>query len=317
MNTEHLTKCLIIGSGPAGYTAAIYTARADLKPILYEGMQAGGQLTITSEVENFPGYPKGIDGTEMMNEIREQVLRFKADVRSGEIVEVDFSKRPFVCKSDSGTVIKAETVIIATGASAKFLGLPSEKEYYGYGVSACATCDGYFFKGKKVAVIGGGDTAAEEAVYLSNLCEKVYLIHRRGEMRASKELQKRIFQTPNIEPIWHHVLVEIMGESQKFSKTVTGVKVQDVRTSEEHMIDLDGVFIAIGHHPNTEIFKGQIDLDEEQYIVTRSGSSHTNIAGVFAAGDVRDKDYKQAITAAAGGCIAAFDAERFLATCDL
>jgi thioredoxin reductase (NADPH) len=228
-------------------------------------------------------------------------------------VEVDFSKRPFICKSDSGDVITAKTVIIATGASAKFLGLPSEKEYYGYGVSACATCDGYFFKGKKVAVVGGGDTAAEEAVYLANLCEKVYLIHRRGELRASKEMQKRIFNTPNIEPVWHHVLVEIMGESQKFSKTVTGIRVQHVDTSEEQTFALDGVFMAIGHHPNTEIFKGQIALDDEHYVITRAGSSHTNVPGVFAAGDVRDRDYKQAVTAAAGGCIAAFDAERFLA----
>lgn len=312
MNTVHTTKCLIIGSGPAGYTAAIYTARADLKPILYEGMQQGGQLTITTEVENFPGYPKGISGPVMMDEIREQVFRFKADVRSGEIVEVDFSKRPFVCKSDSGVVIHAETVIIATGASAKFLGLPTEKEYFGYGVSACATCDGFFYKEKTVAVIGGGDTAAEEATYLANLCEKVYLIHRRGELRACKELQKRIFNTPNIEMVWHHVPLEILGESQKFSKTVTGIRLQNTQNQEEKIISLDGVFIAIGHHPNTDVFKGQIELDEEHYILTRPGSSYTNVPGVFAAGDVRDKNYKQAITAAAGGCIAAIDAERFL-----
>jgi thioredoxin reductase (NADPH) len=316
MDTVHTTKCLIIGSGPAGYTAAIYTARADLKPILYEGMQQGGQLTITTEVENFPGYPKGISGPAMMDEIREQVFRFKADVRSGEIVEVDFSKRPFICKSDNGVVIHAQTVIIATGASARFLGIPSEKEYYGYGVSACATCDGYFYKGKKVAVIGGGDTAAEEATYLANLCEKVYLVHRRGEMRASKELQKRIFKTPNIEIVWHHVLEEILGESEKFSKTVTGMRLKNVQNQEEKIIPLDGVFVAIGHHPNTEIFKGQIEMDDENYIVTRDGSSHTNVPGVFAAGDVQDKNYQQAVTAAAGGCIAAIDAERFLLTSD-
>jgi thioredoxin reductase (NADPH) len=306
------TKCLIIGSGPAGYTAAIYTARADMTPILYEGLQQGGQLTITTEVENFPGYPNGIDGTAMMNEIRQQVFRFKADVRSGEIVEVDFSKRPFRCKSDSGVYIEAETVIIATGASAKFLGLASEKEYYGYGVSACATCDGFFFKQKTVAVIGGGDTAAEEATYLANLCEKVYLIHRRDQLRASKEMQKRIYNTPNIEPVWNHIPVEIKGESQKFSKTVTGLRLENVLTHEEKILSLDGVFIAIGHHPNTEIFKGQLQLDSEAYILTTPGSSHTNVQGVFAAGDVQDKNYKQAITAAATGCMAAIDAERFL-----
>jgi len=306
------TKCLIIGSGPAGYTAAIYTARADMKPILYEGMQQGGQLTITTEVENFPGYPQGISGPVMMDEIREQALRFNVDMRAGEIVEVDFSKRPFVCKSDNGTSIEAETVIIATGASAKFLGLDSEKEYYGYGVSACATCDGFFFKGKTVAVIGGGDTAAEEASYLANLCKKVYLVHRRDELRACKELQKRIFDTPNIETVWNHVPMEIVGESQQFSKTVTGMRVQSTLTQEEKILPLDGVFVAIGHHPNTDIFKGKIELDEEHYVVTKAGSSHTNIPGVFAAGDVKDKNYKQAITAAAGGCIAAIDAERFL-----
>ena len=307
------TKCLIIGSGPAGYTAAIYASRADMKPILYEGMQQGGQLTITTEVENFPGYPKGIMGAEMMNEIREQALRFNADIRSGEIVEVDFSRRPFMCKSDNDTLIQAETVIIATGASAKFLGLESEKEYYGYGISACATCDGFFFKGKTVAVIGGGDTAAEEATYLANLCQKVYLIHRRDQLRASKELQKRVFSAKNIEPVWNHVPIEILGQSEKFSRNVTGLRLENTITKEEKTLDLDGIFVAIGHHPNTDIFQGQIELDEEYYIVAKPGSSHTNIAGVFAAGDVKDRNYKQAITAAAGGCIAAIDAERFLA----
>jgi thioredoxin reductase (NADPH) len=306
------TKCLIIGSGPAGYTAAIYTARADMKPVLYEGIQQGGQLTITTEVENFPGYPKGISGTVMMQEIREQALRFDTDIRSGEIVEVDFSKRPFICKSEDGIIIQSETVIIATGASARFLGIPSEKEYYGYGVSACATCDGFFYKGKTVAVIGGGDTAAEEATYLANLCEKVYLIHRRNQLRASKELQKRVFNTQNIEIMWDHVVDEILGEGKQFDKTVTGIRLENAITKEKTTINVDGVFIAIGHHPNTEIFQNQLELDEEHYIVTQAGSSHTNIEGVFAAGDVRDKHYKQAITAAAGGCIAAIDAERFL-----
>ncbi|MDR1878513.1 MAG: thioredoxin-disulfide reductase [Bacteroidales bacterium] len=306
------TKCLIIGSGPAGYTAAIYTARAGMNPILYEGMQQGGQLTITTEVENFPGYPKGINGPAMMEEIREQVFRFKADVRSGEITEVDFSRRPFICKSDAGTVIQAETVIIATGASARFLGLDSEKEYYGYGVSACATCDGFFYKGKDVAVVGGGDTAAEEALYLSRLCRKVYLVHRRDCLRACQELQKRIFNTSNIEPLWNYVPEEITGESQKFDKTVTGLRLKHVLSQEEKKVDVDGVFIAIGHHPNTTIFQGQLLLDDQQYIVTKPGSSHTNVEGVFAAGDVQDRNYKQAITAAAGGCMAAIDAERFL-----
>jgi len=307
------TKCLIIGSGPAGYTAAIYAARAEMKPILYEGMQQGGQLTITTEVENFPGYPKGIMGVEMMNEIREQVLRFETDVRSGEIVEVDFSKRPFICKSDDETIIEAETVIIATGASAKFLGLDSEKEYFGYGVSACATCDGFFFKGKTVAVIGGGDTAAEEATYLAGLCQKVYLVHRRDSLRASKELQKRVLSMENIEIVWNNIPVEVLGQSEKFSKNVVGLRLENTITQEETILTLDGVFVAIGHHPNTEIFKGQVELDDEHYVITKQGSSHTNIDGVFAAGDVRDKYYKQAITAAAWGCIAAIDAERFLA----
>ena len=306
------TECLIIGSGPAGYTAAIYAARADMKPILYEGIQPGGQLTITTDVENFPGYPHGISGPVMMDEIRGQVLRFDVDIRSGEIVEVDFSKRPFICKSDSDTVIEAETVIIATGASAKSLGLASEKEYYGYGVSACATCDGFFFKGKTVAVIGGGDTAVEEAIYLANLCEKVYLVHRRDQLRASKELQKRVVEIENIKPIWNHVPIEILGQSNKLSKTVTGLRLENTQTHEEKILELDGVFVAIGHHPNTEIFGNQVELDTEGYIVTQKGSSHTSIAGVFAAGDVRDTNYKQAITAAAGGCIAAIDAERFL-----
>ena len=306
------TKCLIIGSGPAGYTAAIYAARADMKPILYEGMQQGGQLTITTEVENFPGYPKGISGPVMMNEIREQALRFNTDIRAGEIVEVNFSKRPFICKSDDNTIIEAETVIIATGASARSLGLESEKEYFGYGVSACATCDGFFYKNKTVAVIGGGDTAAADAIYLSNLCKKVYLVHRRDQLRASKELQKRIFNTQNIEMIWNHIPIEILGKGEQFNKVVTGIRLENVMTKEEKKVELDGVFVAIGHHPNTEIVKGQIELDKDNYIITAAGSSHTNIDGVFAAGDVRDTNYKQAITAAAGGCIAAIDAERFL-----
>ncbi|MCL2131562.1 MAG: thioredoxin-disulfide reductase [Lentimicrobiaceae bacterium] len=311
---EHYTKCLIIGSGPAGYTAGIYAARADMKPILYEGFQPGGQLTITTDVENFPGYPQGILGSQMMEEFRQQALRFEAEVRAGEIVEVDFSQRPFACKADDGTTICAETVIIATGASARWLGLESEKEYNGYGVSACATCDGFFYKGKTVAVIGGGDTAAEEASYLANLCKKVYLIHRRGELRASKTMQKRVLETENIEIIWNHIPTEILGLSHQFSKSVTGIRLENTQTGEEKNLELDGVFIAIGHKPNTELFAGKIDLDKDGYIATKQGSSHTNIPGVFAAGDVQDRIYKQAITAAGSGCKAAIDAERFLKT---
>jgi len=309
---EHYTKCLIIGSGPAGYTAGIYAARADMEPILYEGFQPGGQLTITTDVENFPGYPQGVLGPQMMEEFRQQALRFEVDVRSGEIVEVDFTKRPFVCQADNGIQIHAETVIIATGASARWLGLDSEKEYNGYGVSACATCDGFFYKGKTVAVIGGGDTAAEEASYLANLCKKVYLIHRRDELRAVKAMQKRVLETENIEIVWNHIPTEIIGISHQFSKSVTGIRLENTLTKEEKTLELDGVFIAIGNKPNTEIFTGKIDLDKDGYVVTQLGSSHTNVPGIFAAGDVQDRNYKQAITAAAGGCKAAIDAERYL-----
>lgn len=306
------TKCLIIGSGPAGYTAAIYASRANLNPIVYEGMQAGGQLTITSMVENFPGYPEGKMGGEIMDDIRKQALHFGADIRAGEIISADFSKRPFLCISDDGTHILAQTVIIATGASARWLGLPSEKEYNGSGVSCCATCDGFFYKGKDVAVIGGGDTAAEDATYLANLCRKVYMVHRRDQLRASKIMQEKVFRTKNIEMVWNHIPLEITGEGDKFSKNVTGIRLQNVKDKTERELKVDGVFIAIGHHPNTELFEGQIALDEEKYIITEAGSSRTNVPGVFAAGDVQDRHYKQAITAAAGGCRAAIDAERFL-----
>ena len=309
------TNCLIIGSGPAGYTAAIYASRANLKPILYEGMQSGGQLTITSMVENFPGYPEGRMGGDIMNDIRLQAERFGADIRPGEILSVDFSQRPFRCTADDGTTILAGTVIIATGASARWLGLPSEKEYNGSGVSTCATCDGFFYKGKDVAVIGGGDTAAEDATYLAGLCRKVYMVHRRNQLRASSIMQEKIFRTPNIEMVWNHIPIEITGEGDKFSKSVTGLRIQDVQTKEEKNLKVDGVFVAIGHHPNTEIFEGQLELDEENYIVTRPGTSITSVPGVFAAGDVQDRRYKQAITAAAGGCRAAIDAERFLQEC--
>ncbi len=314
MNPIH-TRCLIIGSGPAGYTAAIYAARANMHPILYEGMQRGGQLTITSMVENFPGYPEGRMGGDIMEDIRQQALRFGADIREGEILSVDFSQRPFRCTADDGTPIEAETVIIATGASARWLGLPSEKEYNGSGVSTCATCDGFFYKGKDVAVIGGGDTAAEDATYLAGLCRKVYMVHRRDQLRASQFMQKKVFATNNIEMVWNHIPLEILGEGDKFSKSVTGLRLQNVQTKAEQTLAVDGVFVAIGHHPNTELFEGQLELDEEKYIVTQPGTSKTSVPGVFAAGDVQDRQYKQAITAAAGGCRAAIDAERFLQQC--
>lgn len=309
---ESKTKCLIIGSGPAGYTAAIYSSRANMHPILYEGMQPGGQLTITTLVENFPGYPEGRDGIDMMEDFRNQALKFNVDIRRGEIISVNFSKRPFICTSDDGETIIAETVIIATGASARWLGLASETVYNGFGVSTCATCDGFFYRDKVVAVIGGGDTATEEATYLSKLCQKVYLIHRRDELRASKVMQDRVFNTPNIEVVWDHVPIEILGESKGFSKNVTAIKLENTKTHEQKEIPLDGVFIAIGHHPNTEIFEGQLALTEDKYIATEPETCKTNVEGVFAAGDVQDRHYKQAITAASAGCKAAIDAERFL-----
>ncbi|MBP7102813.1 MAG: thioredoxin-disulfide reductase [Bacteroidales bacterium] len=309
---ESKTKCLIIGSGPAGYTAGIYSSRANMKPILYEGIQPGGQLTITTLVENFPGYPEGKNGVELMEDLRNQALKFGLDARRGEIIEVDFSKRPFICKSDDGETIIADTVIIATGATARWLGLPSEATYNGFGVSTCATCDGFFYRNKVVAVVGGGDTAAEEAIYLSKLCSKVYLVHRRDQLRASKVMQDRVLNSPNIEMVWNHIPIEILGESKGFSKNVTAIKVENTKTKERKEIPLDGVFVAIGHHPNTEIFEGQLTLDEEKYIITTPGCTKTSVEGVFAAGDVQDHHYKQAITAAACGCKAAIDAERFL-----
>lgn len=307
-------KTLIIGSGPAGYTAAIYAARADLKPVLYEGIQPGGQLTITNDVDNFPGYPEGKKGSEIMDDLKKQAERFDTDIRYGMIEEADLSKRPFICKTEEGKIIEAESIIISTGASARWLGLDSEKEYNGYGVSACATCDGFFYRGKTVAVIGGGDTAAEEAHYLSKLCKKVYLIHRRDELRASKAMQNRVFNTPNIEMVWNSIPLEIVGEQKGFSKAVTGVIVQNSQTKESSTIAIDGIFIAIGHLPNTAVFKGQIELDEHGYIKTIPGSTLTNIPGVFAAGDVQDPHYRQAITAAGTGCMAALDVERFFSS---
>ncbi len=306
-------ECLIIGSGPAGYTAAIYAARADLKPVIYQGMQPGGQLTITTEVDNFPGYPDGTEGPAMMEDLKKQAERFGTDVRWGEIVETDFSARPFKVKADDGKEIIAETVIISTGASARWLGMPSEQEYNGYGVSACATCDGFFYRGKTVAVVGGGDTAAEEACYLAKLCKKVYLIHRRDELRASKAMQKRVFKTENIEMVWDSIPKEIIGKQEEFSKAVTGVIVDNVKTGEQKTIDIDGFFVAIGHKPNSDMFKGQLDMDDTGYLITAPDSTATSVEGVFAAGDIQDKTYRQAITAAGTGCMAALEAERFLA----
>ena len=308
MNSMEHVKCLIIGSGPAGYTAAIYAARADLKPVIYEGMQPGGQLTITTEVENFPGYPKGITGPEMMLEFKEQAMRFGTDVRAGVVTKVDLSDRPFKAEADDGKTILADTLIIATGASAKWLGLESEKKFMGQGVSGCATCDGFFYRGKDVAIVGGGDTAAEEATYLAKLCRKVYMIHRRDALRASKAMQHKVSNTANIEMVWNSVPEEVLGDDGG----VTGVRVRNVVTGENRDLDVWGFFVAIGHSPNTDIFRGQVELDEQGYVKTSPGSAKTSIEGVFACGDVQDHYYRQAITAAGTGCMAAIEAERFL-----
>lgn len=306
--TPEKVNCLIIGSGPAGYTAAIYAARADLKPVLYQGLQPGGQLTITTEVENFPGYPEGISGPAMMEDLKKQAERFGTDARWGIITSVDFSQRPFKVIADEKKEILANTVIIATGASARWLGLESEKRFNGFGVSACAVCDGFFYRGQDVAIVGGGDTAAEEASYLAKLCKKVYLIHRREELRASKAMQARLFKTPNVEFVWNHVPKEIVGD-----KTVNGVIVENVHTGETKTLDIQGFFVAIGHTPNSEVFKGQLDMDENGYILTKPGTTQTSVEGVFAAGDIQDHVYRQAITAAGSGCMAALEAERWLA----
>ncbi len=300
-------KTLIIGSGPAGFTSAIYLSRANLSPVLYEGIEPGGQLTTTTEIENFPGYPEGVDGTQMMEDMRRQAKRFGADIRAGVVTKVDLSSRPFAVVVDGAHEISAETIIISTGATAKYLGLPSEMQYRGQGVSACATCDGFFYRKKVVGVVGGGDTAAEEATYLSTLCKKVYLIVRKDYLRASKAMQQRVMDTENIEVIFEHNVAEVLGDSSG----VTGVKIENL-SGESRMIDLDGLFIAIGHHPNTELIAGQLVLDGEGYISTEAGTSKTSIEGVFAAGDVKDPHYRQAITAAGSGCVAALDCERFL-----
>ncbi len=300
-------KSLIIGSGPAGYTAAIYLSRANLSPVLYEGIEPGGQLTTTTEIENFPGYPEGIDGTQMMADLRKQAERFGTDVRYGVVTKIDLSSRPFAVVVDGAHEISAETIIIATGATAKYLGLPSEMQYRGQGVSACATCDGFFYRKKDVVVVGGGDTAAEEATYLATLCRKVYLVVRKDYLRASKAMQKRVMERENIEVIFEHNVREVLGDSSG----VTDVAIVS-NSGEERMLKVDGMFLAIGHHPNTELVKGQLELDEQGYIVTQPGTSKTSVEGVFAAGDVKDPHYRQAITAAGSGCVASLDCERFL-----
>lgn len=303
-------KTLIIGSGPAGYTAAIYAARADLKPLLYTGMEPGGQLTTTTEVDNFPGYPDGVEGPSMMVDLQKQAERFGTEVRIGYINKVEFSKevggihKAFV---EDGTEIHADTVIISTGATAKYLGLPSEQKLRGGGVSACAVCDGFFYKGQDVAIVGGGDTAAEEATYLANICSKVTMLVRKDQMKASKAMQHRVTNTPNIDLRYNHEIDEVIGD-----QVVEGLRILNNNTGEKEEIKITGLFIAIGHKPNTEIFQDQLDMDTDGYLITKGKSTKTNLPGVFASGDVQDKEYRQAVTAAGTGCMAALDAERYL-----
>ncbi|MEN9345710.1 MAG: thioredoxin-disulfide reductase [Bacteroidota bacterium] len=305
--TENV-ECLIIGSGPAGFTAAIYAARAEMKPVLYEGIQPGGQLTITTEVENYPGYPDGIMGPAMMDNFKKQAQRLGADIRYGIVTSVDFSQRPFKCIVDDQKTIMAQAVIIATGASAKWLGIPSEQRLNGSGVSACAVCDGFFYRGQDVAIVGAGDTACEEASYLAKLCKKVHMIVRKDTFRASKAMQQRVLNTPNIEVHFNHETDEILGDTM-----VSGARLKNTLDGSMKTIDVTGFFVAIGHHPNTDLFKPYLELDEQGYIKTKAGSSYTNVEGVFACGDAQDKIYRQAITAAGSGCMAALDAERWLA----
>ncbi|WP_266365857.1 thioredoxin-disulfide reductase [Tellurirhabdus rosea] len=307
MTTENVN-CLIIGSGPAGYTAAIYASRAGMKPVLYQGAQPGGQLTITTEVDNFPGYPEGVQGPQMMMDFEAQARRFGTDIRYGVVTAVDFSGYPHKAIVDDQHEITANVVIISTGASAKWLGLPSEMRLNGHGVSACAVCDGFFFRGQDVAIVGAGDTAAEEASYLANLCRKVYMIVRRDEMRASKFMQNRVKSLPNVEILWNTETQEVLGDNE-----VVGARVKNAVTGEERILDVKGFFVAIGHKPNTDLFKSYLDMDESGYLLTEKGSTRTNIPGVFACGDVQDTIYRQAVTAAGTGCMAALDAERFLA----
>jgi thioredoxin reductase (NADPH) len=306
--TENI-KVLIIGSGPAGYTAAIYASRAGLSPVMYTGAQPGGQLTITNDVENYPGYPDGVMGPQMMEDFRKQAERFGTNVKYGVVTAIDASERPFKVTVDGSKEIIAETVIISTGASAKWLGIESETRLNGKGVSACAVCDGFFFRGKDVAIVGGGDTACEEASYLANICSKVYMLVRRDEFRASQIMQNRVMKNPKIEILWNHETEEILGEEE-----VTGVRVKNNITNEEKVLDVEAFFVAIGHEPNTTVFADQIDMDENGYILTKTGNTFTNVPGIFACGDAQDHEYRQAVTAAGTGCMAALDAERFLAS---
>jgi thioredoxin reductase (NADPH) len=313
MATTHRTKVLILGSGPAGCTAAIYAARASLQPIMVHGLQPGGQLTITTDVENYPGFAAVIQGPWLMEQMEAQAKHVGTTIINDYIVSVDLSKRPFVAKGDGGDTYIGDSLIIATGAQAKWLGLPSEQEFQGFGVSACATCDGFFYRGKKVVVVGGGNTAVEEALYLTNHASEVVLVHRRDTLRAEKILQQRLFAHPKIRVVWDHAIDEIVGAGDP--KGVTGVKLRNTKTGavDAEVLSTDGVFIAIGHTPNTELFKGQLPLDAEGYLTTKPGTTQTAVPGVFAAGDVQDKIYRQAVTAAGTGCMAALEAEKFLA----
>jgi thioredoxin reductase (NADPH) len=311
MSKTHRTKVLIIGAGAAGYTAAIYAARAALAPVVVRGMQPGGQLTITSDVENFPGFAEAVQGPWLMEQMEAQARHVGADLVDDMIVEVDLSKQPFRAVGDSGDIYLGDCVIIATGAQARWLGLPSEQHFQGFGVSACATCDGFFFRGKEVVVVGGGNTAVEEAIYLTNHASKVTLVHRRDSLRAEKVMQQRLFANPKITVVWDHAVDEILGSGEP--RSVTGVRLRNVKTGAPRQISADGVFVAIGHSPNTAVFKGQVTTDDEGYIITEPGSTRTNIPGVFAAGDVQDKIYRQAVTAAGTGCMAALEAEKYIA----
>jgi len=311
MSETHHSQVLIVGSGAAGYTAAIYAARANRKPILVRGLQPGGQLTITTDVENYPGFAKVIQGPWLMEQMDAQARHVGTRMFEDVIVDADLARRPFRCTGDSGDVYSGDTLIVCTGASARWLGLPSEKKFMGFGVSACATCDGFFFKGKRVAVIGGGNTAVEEALFLTNFATHVTLIHRRDALRAEKILQQRLFKNPKIEVVWDGALDEVLGGGNP--PGVTGVRVRNVKTGKTSEIALDGVFIAIGHTPNSELFRGQLDMDSGGYILTKPDSTATNVAGVFAAGDVQDRIYRQAVTAAGTGCMGALEAEKFLA----